>query len=72
MDVPRLAVQLELGLTAYATATATQDPSHVCSLHGSCIAQILNPLIKARVQTHILVDTSQVLNPLSHNRNYLF
>ena len=31
--------------------------------------QILNPLIKARNLTHILMYTSWVLNPLSHNRN---
>ena len=30
---------------------------------------ILNPLSKARVQTHILMDASQVLNLLSHSRN---
>ena len=28
---PRLGVELELQLLAYARATATQDPSHVCS-----------------------------------------
>ena len=33
--------------------------------------QILNPLSKARAQTHILMDTSQVLNLLSHNGNSL-
>ena len=31
--------------------------------------QILNPLSKARNGTYILRDTSQVLNPLSHNGN---
>ena len=31
----------------------------------------LNPLREARDQTHILVDTNWVLNPLSHNRNFL-
>ena len=30
---------------------------------------ILNPLSEARNRTHILMDTSQVLNPLSHNGN---
>ena len=29
MEVPRLWVQLELQLLAFATATAMQDPSHV-------------------------------------------
>ena len=32
MEVPMLGVQLELQLLAYTTATATQDPSHVCDL----------------------------------------
>ena len=31
--------------------------------------QILNSLSEARDQTHILMDTCQVLNPLSRNRN---
>jgi len=61
MEVPRLGVKSELLLPAYATATATQDPSHVCDLHhSSCHHQILNPLSEARDQTHILMDTSQV------------
>ena len=33
MEVPRLGVKLELQLPVYTTATATQDPSHVCSWH---------------------------------------
>ena len=35
MEVPRLEVQLELQLPAYATATATRDPSLICDLHDS-------------------------------------
>ena len=35
MEVPRLGVQLELQLTTYLTATASQDLSHVCDLHHS-------------------------------------
>ena len=61
MEVPRLGVELELQLLAYATATATLDPSHVCDLHHSSQQPwILNPLSKARDQTHILMDPSQV------------
>ena len=61
MEAPRLGVELELQLLAYATATATQDPSHVCDLHR-CSRQhwILNPLNKARDQTHNLMVTSQI------------
>ena len=33
MEVPRLGVELELQLLAFATATAMPDPSHVCNLH---------------------------------------
>ena len=52
MEAPRVGVKLELQLLAYATATATQDPSHVCSLcHSSQQLQILNPLSKARDRT---------------------
>ena len=49
MEVPRLGVESELQLLAYATATAMQDPSHVCDLyHSSQQHWILNPLREAR------------------------
>ena len=68
MEVPRLGVQSELLPPAYARATATPDPSHVCDLHCNFRqCWILNPLSKARDRTQILIDTSQVLNPLSRN-----
>ena len=70
MEVPRLGVESELHLLAYAIATATPDLSHICSLqHSLWQCQILNLLSKAWDQTQILMDTSQVFNPLSHNRN---
>ena len=56
---------------AYATATATPDPSHVCNIyHSSWQCQILNPLSEARYQTSILIDTSRVRNALSHYGNF--
>ena len=70
MEAPRLGNELELQLSAYTTATATPDLSHIYNLHHSLRQfQILNPLRKARDQTHILMDTSWVVNWLSHNRN---
>ena len=61
MEVPRLGIQSKLKPLAYATTTAMRDPSHVCDLyHSSQQHQILNPLSKARDQTHILMDASQV------------
>ena len=61
MGVPRLGVELELQLLAYATATAMPDPSRVCDLHHSLKqCQTLDPLIEARNRTHILMDTSRV------------
>ena len=42
-------------------ATATTDLNLVCDLHhSSWQCQILNPLSKAREQTHVLMDPSQV------------
>ena len=35
MEVLSLGVESELQLPAYATATATQDPSHICDLYHS-------------------------------------
>ena len=70
MEVPRLGVKSELQLMAYATATATSDLGRICNLcHSLWQCLILNPPSKSRGQTHILLDTSQVLNLLSHNRN---
>ena len=61
MEVPRLGVQLELQLPAYATATATSDPSHACDLHHSSQQhQILNPLSKARDRTLNLMIPSRI------------
>ena len=46
------------------------DPNHICDLyHILWQHRILNPLSEARDRTLILMDTSQILNPLSHNRN---
>ena len=54
-----LRLELELQLPAYTTATAMQDLSWICNLHHSSQQhQILNPLNKARDQTHILKETS--------------
>ena len=48
MEVPRLGVELELKLPAYATATAMPDLSCVCDLyHSSWQCRILNPLSEA-------------------------
>ena len=61
MEVPRLWVELELQLLAYATATIPPDPSHICNLyHSSWQRQILNPLSEASDRTWVLKDTSQI------------
>ena len=57
MEVPCLKVKSELQLLAYASATATRDPSCICNLrHSSWQHQNLNPLSKARDQTCVLMD----------------
>ena len=59
--VPRLGVESELQLLAYATATATWDPRHVCDLHhSSWQRQIPDPLSEARNLTRILMDPSRL------------
>ena len=56
-----------------ACTTAMPDLSHVCNLHhNSWQHWILDSLSKARDRTHVLMDTSQVLNPLRYNRNFCF
>ena len=55
MEVPRLGVESELQLPADATATAMQNPSHICALHHSTWQhRILNPLSEARDRTRKL------------------
>ena len=61
MEVPGQGVNLELQLQAYTMATALLDLSCICDLY--CSLQqcwILNPLNKARDQTHILMKTTSV------------
>ena len=61
MEVPRLGVQLELWLPACTRAIAMWDLSCVCDLHQSSQqCRILNLLSKARDQTCVLMDASQV------------
>ena len=61
MEISRLAVEWELQLPDYTTATAMPDLSHICDLHHSSWQhQILNPLIKLRDQTHNLMVPSQI------------
>ena len=69
MEIPRLRVKLVPQPLAYTTAIATPDLSPICDL-CSCLRQhwILNPLSETRNQTQILMDTSWVLKPLSHNQ----
>ena len=58
MEVPRLGIQSELRLPAYARTTAMWDPSGVRDLHHSSQQhRLLNPLSEARDRTHILMDT---------------
>ena len=61
MEVSGPGGKSELQLPAYTTATSTQDPSCVFDLHHSSWQH--------RLLNHILSDTSQTLNPLSHNGN---
>ena len=70
MEVPRIGVELELQLLTYAPTAAMWDLSCIGDLYYRLQQwQILNPLSEARDQTCILMDTSWVLNLLSHNRN---
>jgi len=59
MEVPRLRVKSKLWLPAYATATATTDPSRVCDLHHSSrqdqilAATILNCWLSTQMLTGV-------------------
>ena len=61
MEVPRLGVESELLLLAYARATAMPDPSLICDLHHSSRqCQVLNPLSGARDGTPNLMVPSWI------------
>ena len=61
MEVPRVGVESEMQLPAYATATALPALSCVCDLHhSSWQCQILNPLSVARDRSHNLMVPSQI------------
>ena len=61
MEVPRLGVDLELKLPAYATATARWDLSCFCDLTAAHWQRwIFNPPSKARDRTSTLMDTNQI------------
>ena len=58
MKVPRLGIELELHLPAYAKATAMPDLTCICDLYHSLRQpQIRNPLSEARDWSLILTDT---------------
>ena len=72
-EVPRLGVELKLQQPA--TARATLDPSRIYHLyHSSQQCWILNPLSRARDETSVLMDTSQVCKLLPQWKlpNHLF
>ena len=62
MEIPRPGVHSELQQPAHTTATAIQDLSHVCNLHTPQLTAMPDsqPTEKARDQTRVLVDTSQI------------
>ena len=61
MEVPRLGVESELWPLAYARATATRDPSLICSQHHSSQQRwMLNPLSKARDWTCNLIVPNRI------------
>ena len=73
LEIPRLGVKSELHLLAYATGTATLDPSHIWDLyHSSWQHRILNPLSEARDRTHIPKDTSQVTHWATVGTPYIY
>ena len=70
MEVPGLRVESELQLQVYTTAIPMPDPGCICDIcYSSQQCWIINPLSEARDQTCNFMETSWVLNMLSHNGN---
>ena len=72
IDVSRPGVELELQLPAYATATATWDPSCICDLHCSCNDRASIHWTRPGSKPASSQTLCWVLNLLSHNRNSNF
>ena len=73
MELPRLGVESELQLPAYATATATGDPSCICDLHHSSWQRwIPYPLREARDQTRNLMVPSWICFCCAMTRTPIF
>ena len=79
MEIPSLGIKSELQLSAYTTAIAMRDPSHMCHLHhNSRQCQTPSPLNETRDWTHILMDTwirfccATTGTPNSLMLNYIF
>ena len=71
VEVPMLGSNWSYSCQSMATAAAMYDPSCIFDLrYSSRQHQICNPLSRDRDQTCILMDTSWVLNLLSHNGNF--
>ena len=70
MKVPRLRSNQSCNCWPRPQSRPCQIQAKVCDLgHSSRQCQIFNLLGEAREQTHILMDTSWVLKPLSHDEN---
>ena len=70
IEVPGLRIKSELHPPAYTTATATLDLSHICDLataHGN--TGFLTHRVRPGNRIRNLMDTSRILNPLSHSGN---
>ena len=71
MEVPRLGVESELQLPAYITAKQHRIRAASVTYTSSQQHWILNLLSKASDQTHIIMDTSWILSPLSQVISFL-
>ena len=66
MEVPRLGGKLELNAGLRHSHCNARSRLHLRPMRWLQKRQILNPLSKARDRTHILMETTSGLNPLSH------
>ena len=68
IEIPRLRVELKLQPPAYATATATPDPSHVCELHpSSCSVRCVAHWVRPRIEPASLWIQDSIINHKGHH-----
>ena len=71
VEIPRLGVESELQLPAYATATAMQDPSRVYDVHHSSQQQVIQATSDVPMPQQHMIQATSATYTTAHNSRSL-